>query len=507
MSRTTDCSSSAKEQSRLLSCALSGVGSQNWLTCLHKGKMSQVKTKVRILKMLMRTVRMHKGSGVEVSSAFRVGRKNRDFLLTWTGLSRSHGFSRHLFNVWALFWSVTAHGQQNKWAFYPLDYRTGSNWWQHRTWHSKSIVPSLRQCSSERHWAPECSRKHCSRLATNFRLPSVPSSYSRADGWIAQLLAIRGQLQVKVLSGATALVRSRPECGQAALCLNAASTSTITGSKCGEVLAPLWTLGLWTSYGERWRILSQSETADGLVFRGGRRGYCQPCAQSPGSTMCAGGGRAPSFKPVQPGRATNPYRSSLSATSLKFSICLSGALHTVCDVVGHLRELLMDHHQRVNNSFSGLNLSLAAQSGSWMPKLTMRSINGSPSSHPPLGHSSASHCLPRHTLSDLRKSTAQTATDLEVRAHRATSSYRNSEKRDRTLRCRRSTRLCTLVSVAHRPHRIAHEISASPGWHGELKRCTNCFSNFPELTRQSLGHLPPTWRAFFNSASSAVGLP
>ena len=197
MSRTTDCSSSAKEQSRLLSCALSGVGSQNWLTCLHKGKMPQVKTKVRILNMLMCTVRTHKGSRVEVSSAFREGRKHRDFSSTWTGLPRSHGFSRHLFNVWALFWSVTAHGQQNKRAFYQLDYRTGSNWWQQRTWHSKSIVPSLRRCSSERQSTPECSRKHCSRLETNFRLPSVPSSYPRADGWIAQWLAISGQLQVK----------------------------------------------------------------------------------------------------------------------------------------------------------------------------------------------------------------------------------------------------------------------------------------------------------------------
>ena len=294
--------------------------------------------------MLMRTVRPHKGSGVEVSSAFRVGRQNRDFSLTWTGLPRSHGFSRPPFNVWALFGTVTAHGQQNKWAFFQFDYRTAVNWWQQRTWHSESIVPSLRRCSAERHSAPECSRKHCSRLATNFRLPPVPSSYPRADGWITQWLAISGQLQVKSSRVPLPLCAVVRNVGKR-LC-----TSAFPGSRCGKVLAPLWTLGLWTSHGARWRILSQSETAEGLVFSGGRRGYFQPCAQSPGSTMCAGGGRAPSFKPVQPRRATNPCRSSLSATSLKFSntlSCLSGALDTVCDAVGHLRELLMDHHQTV----------------------------------------------------------------------------------------------------------------------------------------------------------------
>ena len=33
--------------------------------------------------------------------------------------------------------------------------------------------------------------------------------------------------------------------------------------------------------------------------------YCQPWAHSPGSTVCAGGGRAPSSNSAQPGRPTN----------------------------------------------------------------------------------------------------------------------------------------------------------------------------------------------------------
>ena len=318
----------------------------------------------------------------------------------------------------------------------------------------------------------------------------------------------------KVLSGVTALVRSRPECGQAPLCLKAASTSTSPISRCGEVLAPLWTLGLCTSHETRWRILSQRETADGLVFSGGRRGYCQPCAQSPGSSMYAGGGRAPSINPVQPGRAANPCRSSLSATSLKFSntlSCFSGTLHTVCDAVGRSRSPLTDHHQCVNNSFSGLNLSLAAQSGSWMPMLKRRSINGTPSSPPPLRHSSALHLAKVDLTNSNRPWNSGTSRNFLIQKFWRTRSYAPMPSIDRTVHSgqRRSSPashsprnqclpwLTRRTEILHKLLQQLSRIDAPESW--PLASATTCLLQFRELRRRASSKLSrwQSWRLWW----------